>query len=150
MKPKQKFEAKIFQKLYKDGKVFILFDGFDEIAPNCAEFVSKLAKSFEFNGGNQLWIATRDYFEDELKKKLQLDVCYSLDEFTEHHGIDLIASCWVLSENDCQSELDVKNSPNFQNYKDLAEKLSVKISKSQESSIGLPQFFKMIADITKK
>ena len=73
LKPKQKFEASIFKRFYNDGKVFILFDGFDEIAPNCAEFVTKLAKSFYYNGGNQLWIATRDYFEIDLKEHLQFE-----------------------------------------------------------------------------
>jgi len=154
LKFKFKFEEKIFKNFYKNGKVFILFDGFDEIAPNCADFVSQLIQSFDFNDGNQLWIATRDYFEVDLKKKLKLDAVYKLDEFTEEHGVDLIASVWILSEIKSDgSKMNllskIKSAPNFQNYKKIAEQFSAKISKSQPSSIGLPQFYKMVADILK-
>jgi hypothetical protein len=64
------FEINFFKKLYDIGKVLILFDGFDEIAPDCAEYVSHLIMLFEKKGGNQLWIATRDFFEIDLKELL--------------------------------------------------------------------------------
>jgi len=157
LKLNTKFEAEIFKKLYKNGKVCILFDGFDEIAPDCAEFVTKLFQSFQQNGGNQLWIATRDYFEVDLKEKLRLDAVYKLDEFTEKHGVELIASSWVLSEllqcSKTMTESDIVNhirtSQNLQNYKESAKNLIEIIPKTLNNSIGLPQFYKMVADITK-
>lgn len=156
IKPKNKYEAGIFKKLYKDGKVCILFDGFDEIAPDYAEFVTKLFLSFQQNGGNQLWIATRDSFEKDLKENLGLDRVYKLDEFTEKHGVELIVFTWILSEIgsdlDYQSETDIHEiilaHPNFQKYKEIATKLSEKVPKSQTTSIGLPQFYKIIADVS--
>jgi len=147
------FEAEIFKKMYKNGKVCIIFDGFDEIAPDCAEFVTKLFQSFQQNGGNQLWIATRDYFEVDLKEKLKLDAVYKLDEFTEEHGVELIASSWILSEfmqeHKTLMETDtVKTSSNLQEYKIIVKNLIEKIPKTQYNLIGLPQFYKMVADIT--
>ncbi|KAL7012239.1 hypothetical protein ACKWTF_014709 [Chironomus riparius] len=152
--PQQQFEAKIFQKLYKDGRIFILFDGFDEIAPNYAEFVSKLAQNFQQNGGNQLWIATRDYFEVDLMEKLKLNVAYSLDEMTEYAGIDLIAKSWLLmdlqkdnNEPKSKKEFDkfIKSSPKYKNYRNKARKIIKKAEISRNNSVGLPQLFKMIA-----
>ncbi|XP_070501596.1 uncharacterized protein [Chironomus tepperi] len=157
IKSRSKFEIEIFKKLYKNGKVCLLFDGFDEIAPDCAEFVSKLFQKFQHNGGNQLWIATRDYFELDLQKKLNIDAAYKLDEFTEEHGVELIASFWTL--NDIKSKIDgykgcsakniIKCHPNFQNNKSRAAKVSQKLTKLQKKSFGLPQFYKMLADILK-
>ncbi|KAL7012229.1 hypothetical protein ACKWTF_014702 [Chironomus riparius] len=154
LKPQQQFEAKIFQKLYKDGRVFILFDGFDEIAPNYAEFVSKLAQNFQQNGGNQLWIATRDYFEVDLMEKLKLNVAYSLKEMTEYDEIDLIAKSWLLmdlqkdnNEPKSKKEFDkfIKSSPKYENYWKKARKIIKKAEISRYNSVGLPQMLKMIA-----
>ncbi|CAG9810724.1 unnamed protein product [Chironomus riparius] len=154
LKPQHQFEAKIFQKLYKDGRIFILFDGFDEIAPNYAEFVSKLAQNFQQNGGNQLWIATRDYFEVDLMEKLKLNVAYSLKKMTEDEGIDLIAKSWLLmdlqkdnNEPKSKDEFDkfIKSSPKYKNYRNKARKIIIKAEISRNNSVGLPQLFKMIA-----
>jgi len=157
LKPETEFEGKIFKNFYKNGNVCILFDGFDEIAPNCADFVSELALSFECNGGNQLWIATRDYFEIDLQQKLQLDSIYKLSSFTRQDGINLIASNWILNDLKDQSnfkskndfEIFKRNSPKFKNYQQLADQVIQRVSMSEKESIGLPQFYKMIADIFK-
>ncbi|KAL7013624.1 hypothetical protein ACKWTF_015493 [Chironomus riparius] len=150
LKPKANYEAEIFKKLYKNGKVCLLFDGFDEIAPNCAEFVTKLFQSFQQNGGNQLWIATRDHFEVDLKKSLNLDAVYKLDEFTEDHGAELITTCWILSDlkslRGFDSKTKIKSHPNYQNYNEKALKISNKVAKLQSSLIGLPKLYKMTAD----
>ncbi|XP_070503369.1 uncharacterized protein [Chironomus tepperi] len=154
LKPEQQFEAKIFKKMYKDGKVFILFDGFDEIAPNYAELVSKLAQNFQQNGGNQFWIATRDYFEVNLKDKLKLDVAYGLDEMTEDEGTELIAKSWILGDlikdkivpkSKEVFESRVKASPKYEIYKQKARQIIEKALLSRNNSVGLPQLFKMIA-----
>jgi len=154
LNPQKQFEANIFKKMYMNGKVFILFDGFDEIAPNYAEFVLKLAQNFQSNGGNQLWIATRDYFEVDLQEKLKLDVAYRLDEMTEDEGVDLIARSWVFmslkdkSEPKSKEEFEecIKVSPNVDVYKRKAHKIVEKGQILRNNSVGLPQLYKMIAD----
>jgi len=157
LKPRHQYEAEIFKHLYKTGKICIIFDGFDEIAPDCAELVTQLFQSFEQKRSNQLWIATRDYFEVDLKDDLQLDVVYKLDEFTEEQGVNLITLSWVLSEiedkngNLSLSDLveQMKMSKNLKVYGKNAVELSTKVPKAKSSSIGFPQFYKMIADISK-
>jgi len=154
LKPEQKFESRIFQRLYKDGKVFILFDGFDEIAPDCAEFVSKLAQSFQWNKGNQLWIATRDYFEVDLQQKLQLDVSYGLQKMGDYDGIDMIAKSWMLMDLSHRNEVMtvedfnklIKDSSDFETYKEKAEQIVKKVQINLYCSVGMPQMYKMIAD----
>ncbi|CAG9805191.1 unnamed protein product [Chironomus riparius] len=148
---KSKFEKNLFKIFYKNGQVCIYFDGFDEIAPDCANFVTKLFKSFDQNETNQLWIATRDFFEVNLKKELNINVVYKLDVFSEEHGINLIASSWMLSEINHDiaknSKVEIlkyiKSLPDFKNYLKIARKINKKVSKSQNATIGSPQFYKM-------
>jgi len=150
LKPKTKFEEEIFKKLYKNGKVSIIFDGFDEIAPDCAKFVADLAKLFEFNDGNQLWIVTRDYFEVNLKQKLEIENVYKLSEFTEEDGINFIVASWILMDFKDQTVADFENhiqsSPNLSKYQEKAFKIVQKVTMSKNQLIGLPQLFSMIAD----
>lgn len=157
LKPKTDFEGKMFKNFYENGNVCILFDGFDEIAPNYADFVSQLAQSFESNGGNQLWIATRDYFEVNLQQKLQLESIFKLSRFSQEHGVNLIISKWILNDLKNQSkfksrndfEIFKKNSPNFEKYKMLANKIIQRLLISEKEPIGWPQFYIMIANIFK-
>jgi len=154
LKKSSEFEAKIFKQFYLNGKVIILFDGFDEITPDHAETVLNFVQSFEFNGGNQLWISTRDHFEIDLRQKLQLDVVYSLDAFTLVNGINLIVESWVLGDLDdltCIKSNDefkkyVGDSPNLKKYQQKVQIIIEKFVISQNISFGLPQLFKMIAD----
>lgn len=69
----QKHEINLFKRLYKNGRIVIYFYGFDEIAPNCDDFVIKLAKTFKNNKGNQLRKAIRDYFKINLPNELSFN-----------------------------------------------------------------------------
>ncbi|XP_070508737.1 uncharacterized protein [Chironomus tepperi] len=152
----QPFEGKVFKKLYKDGKVVILFDGFDEIAPDCAEFVSKLAQNFQSNDGNQLWIATRDYFEVDLQQKLNTDAVYGCVQLDLKDAIDLIAKSWILLDNDRQfASVDEFNdylmNPDDEriSYVYKAHQIVQKIFSNWLSPIGLPHLLTMIAECSK-
>jgi len=153
--PKTKFEEKIFQKLYKDGRICIFFDGFDEIAPDHVEFVEKLMASFEFNGGNQMWIGTRDYFEVDLKEKFRINQIFKLDEFLKDFGFDLMLKSWVIL--DYKRDLNVKNfdeitknSPKIETYQELSVKVIKKLSIPKNYSIVTPQIYQMIAESYKE
>jgi len=154
LKLKNEFEIKIFINLYKSGKVCILLDGFDEIAPDCAEFVANLAHSFEFNEGNQMWIATRDYFQVNLQQKLPIDAAYKLDKFTEQDGINFIIASWVFSDingldtikTKPEFDKEVRSSQKFAKYQQKARQIVRKVTMYRYNNIGLPQLFKMIAD----
>jgi len=150
LKPKTKFEVKIFKKLYEIGKVSVIFDAFDEIVPDCAEYVANLAKSFEFNDGNQLWIVTRDYYEVPLQHKLEINNVYKLNEFTEEDGVNFIVTSWILMDLKDQAinnfDNCLQNSPNLTKYQQKAQKIVQKVTMSKNQSVGLPQLFSMIAD----
>jgi len=151
-----KFEAKIFQKMYEIGKVLIIFDGFDEIAPDYAKFVSKLAVSFKQNGGNQLWIATRDHFRINLEYILKIEEAYKLNEFSTANGAELIAKSWMLNEPKMEEitskeKFDnyLEESTKYKEYLEIAQKLIDKVSMSENRSIGMPQIYTIIAKISK-
>ncbi|KAL7013558.1 hypothetical protein ACKWTF_015464 [Chironomus riparius] len=152
LKPKTKIELEIFKKCYNDGNVLIFFDGFDEIAPDCAEFVTKLAQNFKQNGGNQLWIATRDYLEVDLKKQLNLDCAYGLEMMNEMESVYLIAKTWTLMDLKCKNELksieNLMTSLMYQNYRRKAYQVTRKVLTSNGNSVGLPLWLNMIADIS--
>lgn len=150
LKTDNSYEKKIFQKLYQNGKVLLLFDGFDEICPNYFKKVTKLFENFEYNSGNQLWISTRDHFEADLKEKLEIDAVYKLNKFTINDGIQFISSIWGFNDS-LEQNVDVKRvikiSQKHQNYKNLAQKLIKKVSYEERKLIGLPQFYKMVATV---
>ena len=154
LKPKTEFEVEIFKKLYKNGKVSIIFDGFDEIAPDCADFVADLAQLFDQNDGNQLWIVTRDYFEVNLQQKLAISNTFKLDELTVEDGVNFIVDSWILKDfiipNNFKTKdefIDYKNSsPNLEKYQQKARQIVQKVTMTKNRSVGLPQLFSMIAD----
>jgi len=153
----------IFKFFYNNGRVFIIFDGFDEIAsrtsenvPNCDKFVLKLAQKFQQNNGNQLCITTRDYFEATLVKELQLDTIYSLDNISESDGTRFIVRYWMLMN--VKHFVDVKSMVDYleemfestvNGYMPVAKELVKKVSILNNRSIGLPLLFNMIAVIFK-
>ncbi|CAG9811255.1 unnamed protein product [Chironomus riparius] len=141
LKPKTKIELEIFKKCYNDGNVLIFFDGFDEIAPDCAEFVTKLAQNFKQNGGNQLWIATRDYLEVDLKKQLNLDCAYGLEMMNEMESVDLIAKTWTLMDlkgkNELKSIENLMTSLMYQNYRRKAYQVTRKVLTSNGNSVAI-------------
>lgn len=161
LKPKaQNFEIEIFRQLYKNGKVTILTDGFDEISPDCAETVLNLFASFEQYCYNQLWIATRDYFEADLQEKLSIKDAYKLDEFKVEYGIDMIVSKWILKTfqsdtnfPDIQHQSDeelrnmIENSRDYENFQRIITDLVNMIPMAESKKIGYPQFYRIIAEI---
>jgi len=82
-KSNSNFEAEVFKKLYRNGKVNILIGNSHKNSFETADCIIKLLKSFQRNGGNQIWIAANADFGDYLKQKLKLDDVYMLDDITE-------------------------------------------------------------------
>jgi len=156
LKLKDEIEIKLFSHFYKVGKVTILVDGFDEIAPDYASYVLSLIKTFEYNDGNQLWLTSRDYFEVDLSDEFQINTVYKLDHFTKEESADMIVNSWILhefeDENKSLKEFDleaIKSSSNYITYQKIANDLITKILHKDKASIGYPLFYKMIADIFK-
>lgn len=137
------YERKMFKNFYERGKVFVLFDAFDEISPNCAEFVKDLIKKFESNDGNKLWITTRTFFEVDLKKDLNLNKTYALKPLDFDECVTFIAQYWTLndevgkqSDNDeCDKIRDEAQARTLLNH----------YRKFITKTTGLPQLLQIIA-----
>lgn len=54
-------EIRLFSHLYNQGKVVLLFDGFDEISPSYGKKVIELLKVLKETKVKKLWITTRLY-----------------------------------------------------------------------------------------
>lgn len=145
------FEKEIFKHLYKNGRVCVFFDGFNEVPVESTEVIVKLISKFRLNGGNQLWIATRDYMEDKLVNQLNVDVTYKLKTLNIHDGCDLIAKSWIFEEKERFEGVEVNKiteSKNFKDYESRADGISKKLLKKESKFIGLPIIYKMIAEIS--
>lgn len=153
-------EKDIFRHMYKIGKVSILFDGFDEIAPNYTEFILALIESFEHNRGNQMWITTRDHFDVDLQNRLKLIVSYKLSEITQKEGIDLMSEMWALndmikkgyklsSRNQFLKKYNeiCKNTSNM--HRNNARDLARRSPGLAQRSVGLISIYKTLAEIGK-
>lgn len=97
LKTESEVGKNIFKQMYAMGRVVIFFDGFDRVIPECTTFVLELAATFNYNGGNQLWITTNQY-EGNLQARLTPSVSYKLDDFSRDDGIDLISKIWALND----------------------------------------------------
>lgn len=157
IKPKFKFEREIFKTIYKIGGTVIFFDGFNEVPSICRAFMIKLFKSFNYNGGNQLWVATRDYFEVDLQKELKVDELYKLNELDIASGCDMIAARWILKDLSRKDIKDDSRSDNngtstdsgtYTKFNKSAKQLMKQINLPDSRSIGYPLLFDMLAEIS--
>ncbi|XP_070504892.1 putative leucine-rich repeat-containing protein DDB_G0290503 [Chironomus tepperi] len=137
LKSLNQFEIRMFKHLYTNGKVSILFDAFDEIAPDFASFLIGMIQSVNKHIGNQLFITTRDYFEDNLSEELKINSIYKLKPLTLIEIINMLEEKLKLCDK----------SKNSKNYQDIARKLAQRIRGIKNRSIGSPQFLKMIVDV---
>lgn len=145
LKSHKNYEKKIFKELYKSGKVFILFDAFNELLPHCAEFVSNLIKSFDHNGGNQMWITTRPSSHIDLKKICCCRTTYALNPLDLEECAHTIARRWSVND-EYYGFSEVMLIISGKKLAD-AKKLSNHFKRTLSSSIGSPQISKIIAAI---
>lgn len=137
LKDRNELEKSIFVHSYKYSKIFLLFDGFDEISPKCKEPVLKFLKSFNGVKGSQVWITTRDYLEVDLRKELKVKNVFSLDAYTRENQIEHLVSYW-RSQN-TPGDLETKADTIFT--------LLVRVM-TKDSLIGIPLQLQIIAEGT--
>jgi hypothetical protein len=65
------FEEKLFDKLFMEGKVVILFDAVDEISPSFKDFVIELMKGVHEKTLNPLWTSTRPHLSEEITQNIK-------------------------------------------------------------------------------
>ncbi|KAL7014308.1 hypothetical protein ACKWTF_015859 [Chironomus riparius] len=69
-----KFERKIFSKFYNSNRLILLWNGFDEIAPNYNEFIVNVLKLIQKNTKNIQYICTRPFYVQQLRENLHISV----------------------------------------------------------------------------
>jgi len=157
LKLETELEKELFKILFNNGKVITLFDGFDEIAPDCTDIVKNLIKSFHHNGGNQMWIATREQHEIDLLKKLDLKSVIKFEELKEKEGANIITYIWIYDDMiKCKTkpeninENEIVHHKNYNDYRLKAEKIVKEIAESANiHAYGFPLFYFVIAIIFK-
>lgn len=131
-KPSDSLEHEIFKELFKDGKVTVLFDCFDELSPEARDGLFFTFKLFNMtiNLGNKLWITTRSHLRNDLKSNFSnpLVVCFS-----------------PLSENDQIKLLD-KYNISQKKSKILLKTLKRDLSPGKSDIIGVPLLIKMLSE----
>lgn len=71
---KNEIEQKIFQKLFNEGKVILLFDGVDEVCPKYTNLLMKIFTELKNSDkGNKMWISTRIHYAKTLEDLLQIN-----------------------------------------------------------------------------
>ncbi|KAG5666458.1 hypothetical protein PVAND_014485 [Polypedilum vanderplanki] len=91
----EKFEIEIFKFLFENGRVILLFDGVDEIAPYYKVPFLNLIKSIKSLTENQQWIATRPQHSKELKEIFN-QKAYKLLTFNEDQAKEFIDEYFKL------------------------------------------------------
>lgn len=143
LKLSSSFEVNIFNETYRTGKVYMLFDGYNEIAPTYVKNVFNLFQSFKFNKGNQLWIGTRSKFEEDLKVQFEIKSAYKHLSLTKHEATDLVRKIWIFNDRTSNSN----SEEIFEPYKSLAERFYDQLTMTQFGSIS-PFVYKMAAKLS--
>ena len=113
-------EQEVLKNLFDEGRVVLLFDGFDEISPNFKHFVLSLIVKIK-SSENFLWVSTRTHLESELQRELNT-AAFRMKSLSktdqETFFINFLRSKGFFGE-----KLDEKVNKNL-NFVDTLEKLS--------------------------
>jgi len=85
-------EAKIFKKLFSNGKTILLFDGIDEIIPNYTNILELIFNylTFSCDYKNQLWISTRPNMSSNFQEFLKQQNAFKFAPFTKDEMENII------------------------------------------------------------
>jgi len=98
------FEVMMFRELYKAGKVVLLWNGFDEIAPTYSEPVKNLIKTIYDTSLNIQYISTRILYSEELSSGLKFSL-WQLVPFTGTDHREFFEK-YLISKNVSSHDID--------------------------------------------
>ncbi|KAL7013549.1 hypothetical protein ACKWTF_015461 [Chironomus riparius] len=120
-----RFGIEIFKKMFKENKLILLIDEFDEIKADKLDFMIKIIK---FLKNNQLWISTRHHHALKLSKSIKFDAIYNLYPMTQHENESLIKQTLMTHKSFELSTLDTEIPKDLINFIDFLEHNSHKIN----------------------
>jgi hypothetical protein len=127
-RPSNSHERSLFSHFLKKGKVFFMFDGFDEISPKYNEIVTKILEQFPREGGNQLWITTRTHWKIDLENILAVP-SYELKSFETKEKIDFLSQSCLKYSRQNGEELQKISEVLIKNLEELLDDKRLKMSK---------------------
>ncbi|WP_341816186.1 ankyrin repeat domain-containing protein [Wolbachia endosymbiont (group B) of Elophila nymphaeata] len=137
-------EIGLFNNFYNQGRIALLFDGFDEISPKYTEKVIELLQVLKNSEVKKLWITTRPYNFIQAKLEDQLSIfSYSLKPFLPKEQKVFLRKFWKAELK--LNELDEQRSGVF--IDELLGKLPKSIGDKNFMSIPLHAF--MVAEVFK-
>ncbi|CAQ54400.1 ankyrin repeat domain-containing protein [Wolbachia endosymbiont of Culex quinquefasciatus] len=135
-------EIELFNNFYNQGRIVLLFDGFDEISPDYTEKVIELLQVLKNSKVEKLWITTRPYnfIQEELEDQLSV-FSYSLKPLLLEEQKGFLRKFW--KEKLKLNELDEQRSGVF--IDELLGKLPKSIG--DKDFMSIPLHASMVAEV---
>ncbi|XP_055370701.1 uncharacterized protein LOC129605147 [Condylostylus longicornis] len=137
-------ETALCMDFFKYGRINLILDGFDEIAPNYKNIVIKLIQICINFSIERLWISTRNYnILDELEDALSC-FSYQLEPLILNEQMEYLKKFWADGLN--IAELNENRFKVF--FNELIKIFSASISNTEEEFLGIPLHTNMVAHVT--
>lgn len=129
-------EKSFFNFLYNQERVIFLFDGFDEINPDCKKQVLEIFEGLRKSKKVKIWVTSRQHLEDELKKEMDTEP-FKIVPLAKKQQVEYLKKSW--------SDVDV-------NDEEFAKKLVETLTECVKGSdfFGLPLQAFLLSQIFKE
>uniref|UniRef100_A0A914Y3W1 NACHT domain-containing protein n=1 Tax=Panagrolaimus superbus TaxID=310955 RepID=A0A914Y3W1_9BILA len=150
---KQGFEEKLFQYYFKNGRMIIMFDGFDEIMENMKVIVLKFISKLKSSTKHKIWITSRVAFKETLETTFDA-FSFTLKPFDDKDQTKFLKKYWTSKYskiNDNKTALTAEIEEKIRIY--AAKFLDLYKDSIQEKNrnfIGIPLQLEMLAEIYKR
>ncbi|XP_053687301.1 uncharacterized protein LOC128736832 [Sabethes cyaneus] len=129
-------EKEIFSYLWREKKIIIFLDGYDEISPNYEEEVFQVLTALKQHDIERSWIATRSNLQLELERRLNL-FALSLKQFEKVDQTRFLEALWKKKD---QTEDRLTNF-----CREILSRITSTIRDVKDRFVGIPLQLKMIA-----
>ncbi|WP_157956387.1 ankyrin repeat domain-containing protein [Wolbachia endosymbiont of Folsomia candida] len=136
-------EIELFNYFYNQGKITLLFDGFDEISPDYKKEGISLLQTLKGTKVEKLWVTTRSYnIQSELEDKLST-FSHTLKSFLEDDQRSFLEKFWKKN-----LKLNALDKNRFSTFTDeLLERFSKSINNQEKDFMEIPLQMSMIAEV---
>ncbi|HLP34576.1 MAG TPA: ankyrin repeat domain-containing protein [Amoebophilaceae bacterium] len=139
----QSLAQQLFEEFFKEHRVALLLDGFDEISPTYTDKVTTLLKQLKESPVKQLWVTTRPHLKKNLEAELD-QTAYTLEPFSEENQIDFLVKYWChKNQEDLQGASDTQLKAYAQQ---LINKLAASVNDRERAFTGIPLQTQLLAE----
>jgi hypothetical protein len=129
--------AMLSKEIYRNGKIHVFFDRFDEIHESYRDISVKLIKELASTQINTIWIATRTEYEDLLEKTFDCKA-FIFEEFSRENQINFFIN---YKDKNKKSKFNEAQAAN------LVDQLMKSINDWERSMLGIPLQIRMVAEL---